>query len=72
MCDKGMELLEQGRGRGDVGAWETSLVAAQSAAVVSLLCHLTQHPIQKQREFSFSTGMKKYLRGEGGHWEGGS
>lgn len=49
------------KGGGNVDAWETSLVTAQSAAVISLL--LTQRPIQKQEEFCFSVGRKRDLRG---------
>lgn len=51
----------KGGGKGDVDAWEPSLVAVLSAAVISLL--LTQRPIHKQEEFSFSIGRKRDLRG---------
>lgn len=57
---KGWNFWSKGGGK-DVNAWETSLVTAQSAAVISLL--LTQRLIQKQEEFSFSTGRRKDLRG---------
>lgn len=47
--DKGLELLEKGRGKGGGNAWGISLVTAQSAAVISPLIH--SDPSKCRRNF---------------------